>query len=144
MNQDIIAASVAGVMPAALATGLFVSTCSISAPAAASGAISGTYTAVTGLQDIVCMDAPEMFQGSSSLSAVEIKSQGQTESMGKRHILLDAYYPQLSPETNWGNVGWRATVVNSINGTTVVYDIIGVEADSQQTQTRLCARKVTT
>jgi hypothetical protein len=55
-----------------------------------------------------------------------------------RHVLLNGYYALLSPATNWGSIGWRATVDG------VVYDLLGAEADSQQTQTRLRLRKVTT
>jgi hypothetical protein len=136
VNQNVIQAAIAQVMPAAVDTGLFVSLCSISAPTPASGAPSGTYTAVTGLQDLACMDAPENF--GSGISANEAKSPALTESMAMRHVLLNGYYALLSPSTNWGDIGWRATVDG------VVYDLLGAEADSQQTQTRLRLRKVTT
>jgi hypothetical protein len=54
-----------------------------------------------------------------------------------RHVLLDRYYDELSPATNWGDVAWQATVDG------VIYDLLGAECDSQQTQTRLRLRKVT-
>lgn len=141
MNQT-LDLEIAGVMPLAVATGLFVSLCSISAPTPASGAISGTYAPVSGLQSIVCMDAPDDF--GVRISASEMKDAAETASMARRHVLLDAYYDALSPESNWGEIGWRATVVNTLTGSSVDYDIMGVEADSQHTQTRLCVRKVTT
>lgn len=137
MNQDLIAAAIAQVMPLAVSTGLFVSVGSAYAPTPASGAISGTYSAVTGLQNIACMDAPETTDN-PTIAAGEQKNMSETGSMGRRHVLLDAYYEQFSPATNWGDIGWRFTV------DAVVYDIIGAECDSQRTQTRLRLRKVTT
>ena len=144
VNQNAIALALAQVMPAAVASGLFVSTMSVSEPAPSSGAISGVYTPVTGLQSIQCMDAPEEFSQSSAFSAMEIKRQQETESIARRHVLLDRYYSELSPDTNWGDIGWRATLTNTASGESAVYDIEGAEADSQATQTRLCLRKVTT
>ncbi len=82
------------------------------------------------------MNAPEPW--GNHVGATEQKTIAQIASMAERHVLLDDYYQQLSPSTNWGDIGWRATVDG------VVYDLIGAEADSQQTQTRLCLRKVTT
>ncbi len=136
MNQNIISLAISNVMPTVVASGLMVSVCSISAPTPASGAISGTYTPVTGLQDIQCMNAPEPW--GNHVGATEQKTMSQIASMAERHVLLDDYYQLLSPSTNWGNLGWQATVDG------VIYDLIGAEADSQQTQTRLCLRKVTT
>lgn len=137
MNQNALALEIAQVMPQAVETGLFVSLCTISAPTPASGAIDGTYAPVTGLISIACMDAPDRF-GDTSMSATEVKALAETESVESRHVLLDAYYSLLSPATNWGNLGWRATV----DGTD--YDLLGAECDSQHTQTRLFLRKVTT
>ncbi len=123
-------------MEAAVATGLFISLCTISEPANSdTGAPDGSYTDVSGLVGIVCMDAPEGL--GSGLSANEAKAAAEIESMAMRHVLLDRYYSELSPSTNWGDVGWRATVDG------VIYDLMGAEADSQQTQTRLLLRKVT-
>ncbi len=137
MNQDILQAAIDQVMPTAVATGLFISVCSISAPTPASGAISGVYSPVSGLQNIPCIDAPETFSD-TSLSVTELKALDQTASTALRHVLLDNYYDQLSPSSNWGDLGWRATVDG------VDYDILGAENDSQQQMTRLKLRKVTT
>lgn len=136
MNQSLLI-DIDAVMPLAVATGLFVSLCTISAPANSdTGAPDGTYSPVSGLSNIVCMDAPEGL--GSGLSANEAKAEAQIEAMAMRHVLLDRYYDELSPATNWGDVAWQATVDG------VIYDLLGAEADSQQTQTRLRLRKVTT
>src|SRR5690349_8274899 len=95
MNQNLIPLACAAVMTAAVNTGLFDSLCSVSAPAKASGAITGTYTAVTGLQSIPCMDAPDNF--GAGISATEVKALDETASMALRHVLLNAYYSLLSP-----------------------------------------------
>jgi len=134
VNQDLISLAVAAVMPAAVATGEFRSLLSVQAPTPASGAISGTYTPVSGLQNIACKDAPESFGG---LSVLEVKALPEVSSMSTRHVLLDKWYPLLSPATNWGNIGWQAVVDGN------VYDILGAENDSDFTQTRLKLRKVT-
>lgn len=126
------------VMDAFRRSGLAVSGCSIQAPDGlfgATGAPSGTYVAVTGLQNIKCMDAPDNF--GASLSATENKQVPETESVAKRHVLLDKFYSQLSPSVNWGDIGWRAI----IDG--VTYDLKGAECDSQRIMTRLCLEKVT-
>ena len=68
MNQDLIGAAIAQVMPLAVGTGLFNSLCSVSAPTPASGAISGAYSAVAGLQALPCMDAPESVGGGFSVA----------------------------------------------------------------------------
>jgi hypothetical protein len=125
------------IMPLAVATGLFKSLCTIQAPDGAvgtSGAPGGTYADVAGLVNIVCMDAPETF--GAGISATEIKALAETASIELRHVLLDKCYALLSPETNWGDVAWRAVVDN------VIYDVLGAEADSQRIMTRLKLRKV--
>jgi hypothetical protein len=133
MNQAFLANAVAAVMPSAKATGLFTSLCDIEAPTPASGAISGTYTAVTGLQALPCMDAPEPIP----IAATEVKSALEVQSLSVRRVLLDKYYPALAPGTNWGSIGWRAV----IDG--VQYDLLGAGTDSQRQTTYLKCRKVT-
>lgn len=130
MNQSIIQRAIPQVMVAAVATGLFVSLCSVSQPNAAlgtSGAPSGVYTAVAGLQSIPCMDA---VPSTARVQATEVKELADIMSKGLRHMLLNGYYPEATPD---GQIptNWRATVDG------VVYDILGVEHDSQNTQTRM-------
>ncbi len=142
MNQS-LALNFAGVVQAVVDAGLMVSTITVKAPPTtldATGAPAGAYTDVSGLVDIQCMDAPD--NTGSSLSAWEKNETMQVESFAWRHVLLDGYYALLSPEKNWGDVGWKAVVTNTITGEVQTYDIRGAEADSHQSQTRLCLRMV--
>lgn len=125
------------VMPMALATGLFVSICNIKAPSGnyIEGAPDNLYVAVAGLQGIRCMDAPDA-PDRIKIQSTSMQSVGTVEKMDLRHVLLEKYYSQLSPVTNWGNALWHAV----IDG--VSYLILGAEQDSQLTQTRLCLQKV--
>ena len=125
-----IALDIATVMPQAVATGLFVSLCTVQAPdgiVSAGGVPSGTYANITGLISIPCMDAP---QSVGSIVATEAKAAAEIESRRLRHILLNGYYSQLDG-LNWGSVGWRAVV------DTITYDLLGAERDSKSSQTRL-------
>ena len=54
---------------------------------------------------------------------------------GFRHLLLNGYYPQMTPD-NQIPQGWQAVVDG------VTYEILGVEHDSQQQMTRLQVRLV--
>jgi hypothetical protein len=125
-------------------SGLAVSLCSIQAPdglLGPSGAPSGNYVAVSGLQSIPCMDAPE--GTGTGISAIEQRLPTEVESTGLRHVLLNDNYPQLGPATNWGNVGWQAVLTNTVTGQVQTYYIAGAEPDSQGTQTRLRLKVIT-
>lgn len=133
MNQVLIAAGIANVMRQARATGLFHSLATITAPSGdltAGGSPDGVYIDVPGLVAIPAMDAPFSVDR-FTIMASENRAVPETTSTEQRHVLLNDFYPQLSPETNWGEVGWKCT----IDG--VLYDIAGGECDSQRTQTRL-------
>ena len=128
VNQG-LSYEIQAVMPAALVTGLFLSVCTFQAPSGADlpgGAPSDQYTPVSGLQNIPCMDA---VPSSTKVQATEAKDMAEIASKGYRHLLLNGYYPQATPD---GQIptSWQAVV----DGTT--YDVLGVEHDSQQTQTR--------
>ena len=142
MNQQWIADGIDGVMALALATGLFRSFVTIQAPTGTlgpSGAPTGSSTDVPGLVSIVCMDAPK-FEANWRLSGEEMQRSDQVMSVSERHVLLDDYYPLLSQETNWGDVGWIAQLTDA-GGRTSEYDIIGADADSQKKMTRLALQK---
>ncbi len=129
MNQDVIGYSTANFMARALATGLFISVCTIQRPSGtltASGAPNDAYTDVSGLVDIACMDAPTSV--AVKILSMEVRNQAEIMTDENRHVLLSGYYPTVV--TGWA-AGWRAIV----DGTT--YDIAGAECDSQHTQTRL-------
>lgn len=119
------------IMPMAAEAGLFPSLCTIQKPALQSPVASGTYSDVTGLINLPCQDAPE-----ADLSAMEVKALDETASILFRHVVLYGYFPQLSPDTLWGDVGWRA-VIDGLS-----YDILGALSDSARIQTTLRLRKV--
>lgn len=121
-------------MPAAVATGLFRSLASFSAPPTTQGStgnITGAYTPVTGLQSLACMDAPESF--GDGIKATEAKEIERILAEGYRHVLLGAYYSALFYAAE---LGWRCTVDG------VEYDLLSVESDSQRTQSRLRLQRV--
>lgn len=135
MNQG-LAYEISAVMPAAILTGLFVSLCTISAPdgnLGPSGAPSNAFVIVPSLVDIPCMDSVPSI---TRVQATETKELEDIMAKGYRHILLNGYYPEASPD---GQIptSWIATVDG------VTYDILGVEHDSQNTQTRLELELVT-
>lgn len=115
-------------------SGVFDSLCTISAPDPAQGPTGnpvGTYSPVTGLIDIPCMDSPPSI---ARLQATEVKAVAEVMSSGLRHMLLDRNFPDAP---NWSGRGYRATVDG------VVYDLLGAENDSQNVQTRVDLQLVT-
>lgn len=128
MNQG-LGYEIASVMPNAIATGLFVSLASFTAPPVnqqgPTGNITAPWVAVAGLQSIPCMNAPPSML---RVDATEQKSIADILSRNLRHVLLNGYYPVLF---NASRSGWRV----AIDG--VLYDLLGAEADSQLTQTRI-------
>lgn len=140
MNQG-ISIAIAAVMPAALQTGLFEkATVTFEAPVATeagysgSGFPTGAFLPVAGLTDIVAMVAPTSI---SNVSGRTAKSIDQQEASNSSHVLLGGYYPDAEEV-------WRAGGRAVING--VLYennDILAVESDSQQTQTRMAVRVLT-
>lgn len=129
MNQQ-LSYEIAAVMPAAVATGLFVSLCTFQVPdglLGPSGAPSGTYVNATGLVDIPCMDAPQP-PSEIKLGAFEDRQPGQVTDTAPRHVLLNSYYPTVMTQ-------WREGMRAIVDG--VKYDVCGAECDSQRTQVRL-------
>ncbi len=128
VNQSLNYA-IQGVMPAALATGLFVSLCTIQAPdqlpQGPTGNPPGTYSNVAGRVDIPCMDAPPSI---ARIQATEMKDVAEILSKGLRHVLLGKCFADAP---DWSGAGYRAVVDG------VVYDLMGAENDSQNTQTRI-------
>lgn len=119
---------IAMVMPEAIATGRFNSLCTIQQPDGVitpDGGASGVFVNVSGLVNVPAKDAPE-----SSIQATEIKGLQDILSKGLRHLLLNGYYPEATPD---GQIptSWRAIVDG------ITYDILGVEHDSENTQTRM-------
>jgi len=122
------------VMPRAASSGFFDSTCTIQAPDGNSGpggAPSGTYADVAGLVGVLCMDAPPSV---ARVQATEVKALAEIMAKQMRHVLLNGYFPQIAAGVA---TGWRAIVTRIAGSTSIVYDILGAEVDSQSTQTRL-------
>jgi hypothetical protein len=122
------------VMADAVATGLFVSLASFTQPPTTQGPTgntTGAFTAIAGLQNIPCFDSPESIR---IVPSDEKKTVPTTEAGQYRHVLLNAWYPQVN---NGAGQGWRVTVDG------VLYDLLGADQDSQSTQTRLRLQLVT-
>lgn len=129
-----LAFDIANIMVEAVASGLFTSTCTIQEPAGTfndAGAPTGDYTPVSGMSNILCMDAPMNIE---TPSAGEDKSINQQLSTQPRHILLSAAYPAIAEHGDW------QAVITEATGEVLVYDILGAETDSQATQTRISGR----
>lgn len=139
---------IAEVMPSAVETGLFVSLFTAQQPTGdmgPSGAPTGAVTNVTGLINIACTAPPE---SDMSIQATETKALGDITASELHHVLLDSYYPAL--DNGWrgdeanGTGAYQALISdndgsgNPINA--VVYDILGVESDSQRQMTRVRVR----
>ena len=121
------------VMPAALETGLFISLVTIQQPTGEqtadgsplmTGGDSGDgWNNVAGLIDLPAMNGPE---ADARIRAKTERNPDYIEAFQFRHLLLGGYYPGIEQADNW-----RAIVDGQ------AYDPIGVESDSQKTQTRL-------
>lgn len=137
VNQDFIHNAILGVMPAALATGLFVSLARFQSPSTdfdSAGAFSGTYTDIAGLVDLPCTAPPK---STDAIRATEQRAPQDIIGSEWLHVLLNAYYPTL--DAGWRGDGtppgpWRM-VIDGRN-----YEIEGVESDSQRQMTRVTAR----
>ena len=130
-----IQADINQIMVEVVDSGLMVSLATFQQPdgnLGPSGAPSGVWVNVAGLVNIPCMDAVT----SASVQATELKSLEDIMSKGMRHVLLNGYYPQATPD---GQIptNWRAIVDG------VTYDILGVEHDSQNQMTRMELELVT-
>jgi hypothetical protein len=138
MNQEFITLAIQQVMPAAVATGLFVSLFTAQEPVPtqdANGAILFDYvnvTSVAGLINIPCMDAPE---STASVTANEARAVAEIVSTGVRHVLLSAWYPALY--AGWCGLAGdnKGAWIALVDGTQ--YEIDGVESDSQSQMTRV-------
>ena len=100
MNQAAITLAVANVMPAALATGLFVSLFTAQEPRPtqeANGVIGFDYIDVAGLINVPCMAPPP---SPASITATEVRALEEITAAEVHHVLLNGWYPQL-------DAGWR-------------------------------------
>lgn len=129
MNQAAIELAVQNVMPAAAATGLFVSLCTIQQR---TGAVSLTgqvdltdWNDIDSLSNIPCQFS--IVRPATPNMAATLRMPAQTDSLTQFHALLDGYFPSIL-QSNQAVVDGTA------------YEIVAVESDSQKTQTRLGLR----
>lgn len=133
MNQALLQRAILRVMPAARATGLFVSLATFQSSDAADfpdGFYSGVYQDLPGLVNIPCTSPPV---SEARIQAVEVKNLQDITSSELHHVLLNGFFPQLV-------TGWRQGWIVVIDG--VIFDVFGVESDSQNQMTRVTARRV--
>jgi hypothetical protein len=119
------------VMRRALATGLFVSLASFSAPDGLltdGGQPSGTFAPVPNHQAIPCMSMP---MGEARILASEMQGLKDVMASAPRHVLLNAYYPEI--EGGVSN-GWIVEIDD------IDFDVLGAESDSQGQMTRIAVR----
>jgi len=132
------------VIPEAVASGLMQSLCTIQQPDGVligAGQPSGSWVNVTGAVGIQCMDAPR--STGERLTADEQKGVPEIQSRIFRHVLLAGFYGDVIP---WGDVGTRPAlraVITGPDNVAVIYELVGVESDSQQQMTRLALHQVT-
>lgn len=128
-------ADLSGIMPAAVATGLFVSVASFfdrvggdTPQQDAMGQVDQTLVPVTGLQAIQCMFSVQMVGKPDSAGGRRTMQDLQEDT--DRHLLLDSYYP-----------GVLARYLVNVDGD--LYEITpgAVEHDSQSQMTRLAVRE---
>jgi hypothetical protein len=135
MNQS-IAVDIARVMPEVAASGLLTSLCTITVPPRAPGDIdaggapdpAAPYTNLSGHVDIPCTAAA--LSSGDSVQPTEVKTLSEILAKNMLHVLLGGYYPTIIAD-------YRAVVDG------IVYDIVGVENDSQGVQTRLALELAT-
>jgi hypothetical protein len=134
MNQS-LAYELTQVMPAAVDTGLFVSTASFfdriggdTPQQDGMGQVDQTLVPVAGLQSIACMLAVEM-PGKPDAAGGR-RTQQDLQEDTDRHLLLDSYYPAV-----------LARYLVNVDGD--LYEITpgAVENDSQYQMTRLAVRR---
>ena len=122
----------------AFQSGLLNSLCTIQVPSGtltSSGAPDNGWVNYSGMVGIVCMDAVT----GAAITATELKALQEIEAKALRHVLLDGCYPQLLVLKLGGQV--RALITDPL-GNVTTYEIMGVEDDSQGTQTRFECQKV--
>jgi hypothetical protein len=138
MVNQFIANEIAQVMPTAYGLGIFVSFASFVAPVQTQGATGnsiGGYTAIAGLQNIPCMNAPER-PGMVGNSSNEKRSVSNIQAERGRELLLNGYFQQLDTGYNQAaGLGWQV-IVQDPDGIASTYQFFGGEGDSQQIQTR--------
>ena len=141
MNQAFIHDAILGVMPAAIATGLFVSLFTAQEPRPTqgpNGAIEFDYVNVAGLIDIACTAPPT---STSDIQATEVRALEDITASEMHHVLLAGYYPTLDAGWRGENADGKGAWIALIDG--FQYEISGVESDSQSQMTRMRVKLAT-
>jgi hypothetical protein len=138
MNQS-LSYEIGSVMPMVIESGIPVSFASFMQPPTTQGAtgnLSGPYVAVAGLQNILCLDAPESIR---IVASSEVRKEQEIEAGLFRHILLTGYYQAVI-----GAAGqdWQVVILDP-SGESLTYTLLGADADSQCTQTRCRLQLIT-
>jgi hypothetical protein len=133
MNQALISNAILGVMPAAVATGLFVSLFTAQEPVPTQEA-NGDPTLI----NIPCTAPPE---SPGSITATEVRALEEITSSELHHVLLNGYYPTLDQGWRGENADGKGAWIALIDGTQ--YEISGVESDSQSQMTRVRVKLAT-
>lgn len=139
MNQG-IDGSIKAVMAEVLKSGLLSSLCTITVPphvydAGGAPDPAAPYLPLAMHQNIPCTDPPLSIGDTPAAS--ELKDLAEIMAKNSLHVLLGGFYPAIIPD-------YRALIAPKSNpSATVEYDIVGVESDSQNTQTRLAVQRVT-
>jgi hypothetical protein len=124
------------VMPQAIATGLFVSLCTIQNPDGtldASGAPTGNFVPIPGLVAIPCTAPPT---SDARIQATEAKSLDEILSFQLHHVLLNGYYEPLFPPVP--RTALQALIAPASDPTnTEAFEVMGFESDSQYQMTRI-------
>ncbi len=130
MNQDLLL-DIGGVVAMALAAGMFPNLCTIQelpGTLDSLGAPVMTFSDVSGLVDIPCHSAPPAIEDVRGSDELRMKDRTDTRQM--RHVLLAGYYPTIA-------LSMRAVVDGE------AWNIIGVESDAFNSQTRLMVQEYT-
>jgi len=128
-------------MPAAIATGLFVSLFTAMEPVPTigpTGAVEFDYTPVSGLTNIPCTAPPP---STIRLQATEVRALEDITASELHHVLLNSFYPQLDAGWRGENSDGKGAWIAQIDGFN--YEIAGVESDSQSQMTRVRVKLAT-
>jgi hypothetical protein len=131
MNSVLHQVAIPGAMERALASGLFVSRCSIMQPDGTlidAGQPSGAYIPVGEMQNIPCTAAPT---SDIRITANQQRTQDDIQAFAPLHVSLAGYYPTIKEGVSQG---WIAVIDGS------VYTLLGAESSSQGQITRLSVR----
>jgi hypothetical protein len=134
MNQELVYELIS-VMPAASLTGLLVETCTIQRSTGSYNAAgqpdltASGFANLPGFVNIPCISA---VPSPTKIQATEVKDLEAILAKQFRHVMLNGFYPGIEP----GDQALITVTVSGV-GTTVRYDILGAEDDSQSQQTRL-------